>query len=261
MDGIGSITTNVAKLQDRNPNAAGGPAYWLYFGTGRYFYGDDDRATQRRLFGIKDPCYLQATNRLDTTCTTSISGLSSLQDQSYVATNTPTSSLASGKEGWYVNLAGQVAAEKYGAERSVTDPVAMTNGALFFTTFMPTTDRCGFGGYSFMWALRYNTGYLPSCESVVGKALVQVSTGSFQQISLEDVIACTQQDGSIRRPTPPTNPDPPPSSVHQNITIDGVSTAPPAAAVGRGKPPGEPPPIVTKSNLKPVKKILHIQEK
>ena len=67
-DGLGPVTTSIARSQDKKHMKL-----WLYFGTGRYFYGDDDRTTQRRLFGIKDPCYLQATNRLDTTCTTSIS--------------------------------------------------------------------------------------------------------------------------------------------------------------------------------------------
>ena len=65
---------------------------------------------------------------------------------------------------------------------------------------------------------------------MVGKILLQLSTGTFKEINIGE--AFTAKGG--RR------------------TEDGLMT---------GKPPGDPPPIITNAGNKPVKKILHIQEK
>jgi type IV pilus assembly protein PilY1 len=80
-----------------------------------------------------------------------------------------------------------------------------------------------------MWAAKYDTGATPLASSLQGKALVQVSTGSFEEIDLSTAFT---QKGGRRMGTPMT-----------------------------GKPPGDPPPIVTRANLRPVKKIIHIQER
>ena len=146
----------------------------------------------------------------------------------------------------------------FGAERLISDPVAMTNGVVFFTSFKPTADLCEFGGKSYMWATKYNSGGLPLCSSIEGKALVQVSTGAFIEVSLKDVIGCRNPDGTVHPPlpTPPpwADPDPPPSW--------GSYVRPPGKGPGMiGKPPQEPPPIITKSNLKPIKKVLHVRER
>jgi type IV pilus assembly protein PilY1 len=70
------------------------------------------------------------------------------------------------------------------AERVITDPLATTSGVVFFTTYKPYADECALGGKSFLWALRYNTGDAPSYAVMKGKALVQVSTASVEQIDL-----------------------------------------------------------------------------
>jgi type IV pilus assembly protein PilY1 len=72
----------------------------------------------------------------------------------------------------------------YRAERVITDPLATTSGAVFFTTYKPYADECALGGKSFLWALRYNTGDAPSYAVMKGKGLVQVSTASVEQIDL-----------------------------------------------------------------------------
>jgi len=224
--GIGPVTTAVARSQDtKNRNL------WLYFGTGRYFYRDavslDDNDTRRALFGVQEPCYNTATtpgNVLDKTCVATVAA-SDLEDQTDRLATT-TTAIASGKKGWRIDLNIKTAAE--GAERVVTDTVALTNGTVFFTSFKPTLDICGYGGNSFLWGVKYDTGGAPLASSLVGKALIQLSTGEFKEVDLQNAF---QDQGNRRMATPMT-----------------------------GKPPSDAPPIVSTSQNKPLKKILHIQE-
>ncbi len=235
LSGIGPVTTSVAKLQDRTNHHL-----WLYFGTGRFFFKTaanlDDRDSIRMLYGVKDPCYLP-NDTFDSTCTSSVGSLNN-------QTTNPSNSEPN--NGWYITLAPTTTTTPiYGAERVITDPVAAPNGVVFFTTFMPTTDPCSLGGNSYIWALGYNTGSssvcFANCSSsslsapvtkqvsniVTGTALVQVSTGSIQEISLAG--AFTQ------------------NSNRQSLPITGVP------------PKGQGLSIVIKP--RPLKKILHIKEK
>lgn len=173
IDGIGPVTSSVAKLQDRrNGNL------WLYFGTGRYFHKQDDLGSRRAIYGILDPCYLQTTNTLDPYCSTKRT-TSELKNQ----TDNPSIQLGGNYQGWYINLDGP--ADGFSTERVITDPVAAQNGVVFFTTFMPTSDICGFGGNSHIWAVDYYNGAAPPANTMNGKALLQVSTGAFEEVSLE----------------------------------------------------------------------------
>ena len=49
---IGPITSSIDMLQDRTNKKL-----WIFFGEGRYFSTGDDLNSQRRIFGITDPCY------------------------------------------------------------------------------------------------------------------------------------------------------------------------------------------------------------
>jgi len=173
IDGTGPVTTAIAKLQDRSNGNL-----WLYFGTGRYYFKTatavDDPTTGRRLYGIKEPCYQN--NDIEPACTAAFSW--DLNDQ----TTTIEEVLSSTDDGWYVNLDAATATES--AERVITDPVASPNGAVFFTTFKPTNDVCGFGGTSFIWAVDYATGGIPRASAMTGKVMIQVSTGAFAEVSL-----------------------------------------------------------------------------
>lgn len=215
IDAIGPVTTGVSRLQDRKNHNL-----WLYFGTGRYYFSGDDTSPVRKLIGLKDPCYL-ATDKLDPLCTTATS-LSDL-------TNQTAGSMSStvGNQGWYINL--DSSDSLYGAERVVTDPVAMVNGAVYFTTFKPTSDICSFGGSSYMWGVGYKSGLALPSSVKQGKALIQLSTGAFEEVNLAE--ALTEKEN--RR----------------------------TAVAMTGKPPSDPPPIISKSNLKPVKRILHVEER
>ena len=105
--------------------------------------------------------------------------------------NVPSSVTAdgSGFDGWYISLdpAGAYtyipdASTNYTAERQITDPLAASSGVTYFTSYKPYSDICTLGGKSFIWALQYNTGGPPT--NLVGKVLMQVSTGSIEQRDL-----------------------------------------------------------------------------
>ena len=114
----------------------------------------------------------------------------------------------------------------YKTERVITDPLATASGVVFFTTYKPYSDECDIGGKSFIWAVRYSTGGAAGAL-LKGKALMQVSTGSIEQLDLS-----TAFSGSGGRRTTALEGVPPTA---QGLSL--ISTPP------------------------PVKRILHIRER
>jgi type IV pilus assembly protein PilY1 len=230
---IGPVTTGIARLQDRKNKKL-----WLFFGTGRFYYGGDDASSQRHIMGVQDRCYTTS-DTLDRNCAvTTASGdnpeatgkggalaLTDLQPQ----TTSISTTLPSGMKGWYIALDGEDVTALMGAERSITDAVALTNGGVFFTTFKPTSDVCQFGGNSFLWGVKYDTGGVAPAAALTGKVLVQVSTGAFEEVNLSTALTAA---GGRKMGTAMT-----------------------------GKPPTDAPPVISNAGNKPVKKILHMQEK
>jgi type IV pilus assembly protein PilY1 len=223
-DGIGPVTTSIARLQDKKNRDL-----WLFFGTGRYFYRDsvnlDDRDSRRALYGIKEPCYNtegKPGNYLDPACSVALSG--SIVDQT-----SSISTVEGTNGGWRIDLDNSTPPSE-GAERVVTDTVALTNGSVFFTTFKPSLDICGYGGNSYLWGVKYNTGGQAAANALQGKALIQLSSGEFKEVDLSTAFTDT---GTLNRRM-------------------GVPMT--------GKPPSDAPPIVSNSQNKPVRKILHIKE-
>lgn len=222
VEDIGPVTAAISKLQDRKNGRL-----WLYFGSGRYFYklgtsfddpGDaTDSTTIRRLYGMQEPCYSALNNDIDQTCSTSVSE-SSLADQ----TGDPSAGIGS-STGWYINL--DAPASGYLQERLITDPLAVFSGVVFFTTYSPSGDICAVGGNTYVWAVDYKSGGQPS--SLIGKALVQVSTGEIKEISLASAFSGRYN----RRSTPVTGV--PPKGQGLSVLI----------------------------GPRPLQKILHIQEK
>jgi len=182
MDGIGPVTSSVTKLVNKSKGNL-----WIFFGTGRYYFEKldeiDDADGQRTLFGVKEPCY--TLTGLDLTCTTTFSG--TLTDVSTVENP------ASIEDGWKIDLdptgdytyreGSTDVTRTYRAERVITDPLATSSGLVFFTTYKPYTDVCAYGGKSFIWAVKYSTGGAPGAL-LKGIALLQVSTGSIEQVNL-----------------------------------------------------------------------------
>jgi type IV pilus assembly protein PilY1 len=197
---VGPVTSAVTKLHDRNKGKL-----WIYFGTGRFFYRtggtvDDlgDSATSQTLFGIKDMCYNYNASakkfKFETTCSSSmeidgaaIQGSSDTADQASLINQTSTiKTVAAGDRGWFINLEKPrtinttlIDDMPVGAERVVTDPLAIFSGVTFFSTFSPSSDQCSLGGATALWAVRYDTG---GVAPLTGKVLMQISTGEIKEV-------------------------------------------------------------------------------
>ena len=152
-------------------------------------------------------------------CTTSTS-LLSLNDQT-----TTVDAITSSQEGWYITM--DASTSTLGAERVITDPTPDGAGAVYFVSFAPNSDICGFGGTTYLWALDYATGGSVTYE-MQGTALVQLSTGEIQEIDLSDSTTFSEK---LSRRTP------------------GFQGIPPT---GQG--------LVIVTNPSPVKKFIHVQE-
>lgn len=255
IDGVGPVTASPTKLQDRKNGKT-----WVFFGTGRYFYktssGTDDPDNQRYLFGIMDTCYDGTANTMNAgykkignvwtkqgcgVTAAATLGLSDLQDQ----TTTITATLPSAKKGWYIalDLAGdyalgaQMVTSAYKAERIVTNTTAAFNGVVFFTSFLPTDDICGYGGSTLVWAIDYLSGGTPPYSAMKGKLLVQLSGGEFVSVDLATAFKAngdsTQQTHGDRR-------------MRADLAGHGI-------AGSRGGS--------LQSSSQPIRKILHIMEK
>lgn len=232
MENVGAVTAAVAGMKDTIEDKL-----WLYFGTGRYFFKQfgvlDDAASQRRIYGIKDPCYLSAEENKDPgvsynlACATKVSA-ASLDDVTDIDINDqPTED----DEGWSISL--EAADSSFDAERVTTDPVASTTGVAFFTTFKPTADICGYGGSTHLWAVKHNTGGTAT-SLLRGKVLIQVSTGAIEEIELKTAF----EEDSV------TNPD----------SKDDRRSG---ALVGKSS---DGPPLLL-SSPPTFKKIIHMREK
>jgi hypothetical protein len=186
---IGPVTSAVTNLLNQKTGKL-----WLYIGTGRYFYARpdeiDDATSQRHLIGLTEPCYENGWKR-DCTESRSLSDLTDVTDIPEGSQN---------DKGWYIKLdnAGRYTyCERYNqdgtcalqvrrnylAERVITDPLAVTTGVVFFTSYKPYDDICSLGGKSFLWAVKYDTGGAPG-GLLKGIAILQVSTGAIEQIDL-----------------------------------------------------------------------------
>lgn len=106
----------------------------VYFGTGKYVDSSDPSNTDPQAF------YCVIDNHDGSTVTTG-----QMVDQ--------TSSVKSvlGKKGYYINLTNT------SGER-VTEPSALVNGVVYFTSFAPNTTSCGAGGSSWLYAAKFRSG-------------------------------------------------------------------------------------------------------
>ena len=113
------------------------------------------------------------------------------------------------------------------------ESTSTTLGAVFFTTFRPTADICGYNGNTNIWAVKYDTGAAPPSAAMQGKVLIQVSTGELNDESLaSDFTNSGNKRLNFRR---------------TNTAITGM----PPSAGG----------LALIGNPKPVKKIMHYLEK
>jgi len=183
LSGIGPVTSSIAHLAHYPVKATSPDKSFLYFGTGRYFYSipdaSDDTTTQRKIFGVKELCLPNII--LNQSCTSAGTVATGDLAEAATADGVELENPLLPKSGWYINLSA--AAGSLYAERIITDPLASTTGAIFFTSFAPTTDACSFGGKSYLWAVKYDTGGAIG-GYIKGIGLLQLSTGAIEEINL-----------------------------------------------------------------------------
>ena len=172
--GIGPVTSSIGHLAHYPTKSKTPDKGWLYFGTGRYFFREDDISTARTIFGVKELCLskIRAIDDSGDPVCGSSDDFSGVGDLDNVTTTVPSTE---SPNGWYINLDP--------AERVITDPLASTTGAVFFTTFAPSSDICEYGGSTYLWAVKHDTGGSVA-SSLKGTALIQVSTGVIEEIAL-----------------------------------------------------------------------------
>jgi len=204
------VTTN-ATTKYLGPSTAGATVTldntgntWVFFGTGR-FYSKSDKTDLRAqyLVGVKDSVLrsggcvqtdvVNCTNQnlLDVSsaqiCVSCASG-TQVQNVSGVTTfsglldqiqgNSALSITA--KDGWVIELQSGSSVSGLGGERSLVNPT-LIGGAIFFATFVPSTDICVASGSSYLYSMYYltGTGYTDPIMGVdaSGKAVTRVSLG------------------------------------------------------------------------------------
>lgn len=139
----------------------------VFFGTGKYYDETVDKASTavQSMYGLYD--YNVAVNNP----TASIYGRSNLQVQTFsevtvsgeiyrVSSFTPfvPGSDASSKKGWYIDLS---AGGGNPSERIVSDPLAHAR-RIIFTTFIPSSAACSYGGTSWLMEVNMDTGGIPT---------------------------------------------------------------------------------------------------
>lgn len=129
----------------------------VFFGTGKYYESTDISSTQTQTFyGVYDynstsnPDNAQAANgallaRADLTAQTV-----TRVDEGGGSWRTSSNNPIGLSKGWYLDL-------PVAGERVITDPVARSR-KIIFTTFIPSTNACSFGGISWLMELNMDTG-------------------------------------------------------------------------------------------------------
>ncbi len=167
---IKPITSKVEYMKCFNMN-------YIFFGTGRYFYKKDDPGRnindKERLYGIRiDGCLEGGTCNLNSA--------HSSADVCTELTQHGTKTVA-----WYQELDPKDTASGYFKERNISDPSVTDINVVFFFTTEPTSDLCGYGGRSRVWAINCATGdYFLSTDcppyiihEVKGTVYLQTSVG------------------------------------------------------------------------------------
>ncbi len=122
----------------------GGQVMAVYFGTGRFDTAEDKKLTDTQSFY----CVLD-----EGTLPVARTDLVNADAPGVRGYCSPQGKLPTGKRGWYYDLPNP-------GERVVASSLLM-GGIVFFTTFTPNNDVCGYGGVARLYALKYDTGCAP----------------------------------------------------------------------------------------------------
>lgn len=177
----------------------------IFFGTGKYFEDGDKTTTQTQSFyGLYDynvsdsnPSangkYSRSNLVGQTLSQTTVTQGSTTTTYRYFSSTTSFTpdNTNSTKKGWYVDLPSS-------GERVITDPIAHA-GRIIFTTFIPNTDECSFGGTSWLMELDQQTGGTisdPAFDVYINQAI-----DSGDKISGTNPVGISLGDGGASTPT------------------------------------------------------------
>lgn len=136
--------------------------YLVYFGTGKYIESGDNSGsgqTTQTFYGIWDNGAAVGNSRSVLLQQQILAEVSSNSELWRLTTNNlPTWTGSSAHKGWYIDLYNTESSNtnNYG-ERQVSNPV-LTNKRLVFTTLIPATNVCSYGGDSWLMELNPETG-------------------------------------------------------------------------------------------------------
>ncbi len=167
---------------------------WVFFGTGRYYGGDDKTNTETQyFFGLKDSVMNQTCSQTSVTscmeddlvdvssaqvCTicsgNQVTGVPGVTDLLGTSTTSLQGKVQS-KEGWFTRLS-------ITGERVVVSPT-LIGGVVLFTSFVPVNDICKSSGDGYLYSLFYLTGSAPK-DPVVGTTTSGGNTNVNKSISL-----------------------------------------------------------------------------
>jgi type IV pilus assembly protein PilY1 len=119
---------------------------YIYFGTGKWFYKDDNPQTSKtnKIYGIPLDCG-------SSECTV----IGSVYNISGSSTGV-CSYISSTRAGWYREL--ELGSGSYMKEKNLASPSVTNFGAVFFATSQPNADICSIGGRHRIWHLNCATG-------------------------------------------------------------------------------------------------------
>ena len=172
----------------------------VLFGTGKYLESADKLLTPRldqSFYGILD-CNTGTSSdivssglQLQTIDSESSVTIDNTQYNVRLTSNNPVNlqcnntPQAGDQHGWYMNLVSP--AQGYQAEKQVSRPL-LRNGRIIFTTLIPDSDPCGFGGNSWLMEL----------DALTGKRLQESPFDLKQdnQFTTEDMVEVTLPNGT-----------------------------------------------------------------
>ncbi len=156
--------------------------WYTFFGTGRYFYKEDEETSQNALYGV--PFLCDENNNCET------GEINSAHNAK--GSPLPCEDIGDKTKGaWMIPLMEEEGS--YLKERNISNPTISDFGAVFFTTTRPTADLCGFGGRNRAWALNCATGGSITDTTCPGasvdikpfKYVVQLSGGNIKEYGKE----------------------------------------------------------------------------
>ena len=159
---MGSTPQPITERPEVGEHPEGG--YLVYFGTGKYIESGDNSGTgqtTQTFYGIWDNNAAVGNSRsvlLQQQVLAELTTTASSELWRLTSNNVPTWTGSTPNKGWYIDLYNTQGGNtnNYG-ERQVSNPV-LTNKRLVFTTLIPATNVCAYGGDSWLMELNPETG-------------------------------------------------------------------------------------------------------